>query len=257
MSRLYRHFSRLIVLVMLLSWLPATPITVSAYDAPQVAANTPADTLQSEVSPAPESQPIPDPHLPELALQVDVAPSPLAVGDTATLSVTITNAAPDPAEDLVVTLPAPDGVLAIPGPGTVSPTQGWQWNVGHVDGQSRTTLTGGVRVVRMPTGKALLLHPQATARGLDPTTTVGGAVVLPQDHGPATVRFTPGAAARLHSRDGRVHIDFPARGFARGLTLRAYPAPYRSTIAPAQPTASERSASLSGSRNFTTPSRRM
>ena len=65
-----------------------------------------------------------DPHLPSLSLHLAVAPDPVALGDTVAITITIANDAPDPANDVVITLPTPDSALAVPGPNTISPTKG-------------------------------------------------------------------------------------------------------------------------------------
>lgn len=75
---------------------------------------TPVVPVQAELLPA----------LPALAMELAVDPDPVAIGDTATLSVTLTNRAPAPGDQIRVTIPAPEGVLAVPGPGTVAPTGG-------------------------------------------------------------------------------------------------------------------------------------
>jgi hypothetical protein len=168
--------------------------------------------------------PVTDPHLPALALAIALAPDPVAIGDTLALTLTVANGAADPAEDLVVSLPRPDGALPLSGPITRTPLDGWLWDVGRLEAQSSIALTATLRLVRMPAGQALLLRPQATARGLaDPLVTEGGALVVDPTLGPATARFSPGAPITL--RRGRVQLDFPAGGFDRPLTLRAAATP--------------------------------
>jgi hypothetical protein len=148
----------------------------------------------------------------------------IAVGDTAVLTITVSNGAPDPALDLSLKLPTPDGAVAEPGPNTISPTQGWQWTLPRLEQYSSASFTGALRVVRMPKGNALLLRPEATARGLSfAAREVGGAVVIDRAHGPATTVFTPGADATLRSSDGTVTVRFPSGGFDRRLTLRHTP----------------------------------
>jgi uncharacterized repeat protein (TIGR01451 family) len=74
--------------------------------------------------PPPEIHTLPTvtyPQLPGLALELAIAPDPLAVGDTGTISVTVINRSATPAEDLVVTLPAPEGTHAERGPVQLSP----------------------------------------------------------------------------------------------------------------------------------------
>jgi hypothetical protein len=126
------------------------------------------------------------------------------------------NDAPDPANDVVITPPTPDGALVIPGP-----TKGWQWTLKQLDGHSSTSISGSLRLVQRPAGDALLLRAEVIARGLtSPLPGVGGALVVDRALGPATGTFTPGGAARLRSRDGRVQIDIPGRGATKALTLR-------------------------------------
>jgi uncharacterized repeat protein (TIGR01451 family) len=228
--RWYRQVARLLLAVLIASAIPGANGLEQASSA--LAASTDALLPASPV--ALTIAPVADTHLPSLTLRLTVNPDPVAVGDTAALTITVTNDAPDPAENLVVTLPAPDGALALPGPNTLNPVQGWQWNVGHLDGQSSTTLVGTLRLARRPAGDALLLHAQATASGLDlPIQEVSGALVIDRTLGPATVSFIPGVAARLHSADGRVDVQFPARAFARGLTLRHGRTPLTDALPPA------------------------
>ena len=64
-----------------------------------------------------------DPHLPSLTLHLAVAPGEVMLGDTVALTLTVTNGADDPANQLVVTLPTPDGAAALPGPNTIGLTK--------------------------------------------------------------------------------------------------------------------------------------
>src|SRR5215216_1753438 len=160
LHRSTRHVAQLaLLLTLLVSNLPSA--AAGAQINPPVESAPPPTLLT--VAPV---LPAPDAHLPALALDVAVAPDPLAVGDTAAITLTVTNGAPDPADDLVVTLPTPDGAIALPGPATLGAAQGWQWNLGHLDGASSLTLNATLRLERLPQGAALLLHPQASARGL-------------------------------------------------------------------------------------------
>jgi hypothetical protein len=156
------------------------------------------------------TQPIPNPPPPGLALDLAVTPDPLAIGETATLSVTLTNRAPYPAEALDVTVPPADGALAVPGPGTVGPQKGWRWTT-RLDGNSSTVLTGTLRLIGNPRGDALVLTAQATATGLaTPVSTTGGALIVDRARDAASLPFTPGQAALLRSPDGRVTVQFPS-----------------------------------------------
>jgi len=101
-----------------------------------------------------------DLHLPSLSLHLAVAPDPVALGDTVAITITIANDAPNPVYDLVLTLPTPDGALAASGPNTISPTKGWQWTLKSLDGHSRMTATGRLRVVQRPVGDAVLLRAE-------------------------------------------------------------------------------------------------
>lgn len=153
---------------------------------------------------------------PGLSLALQISPDPLAVGDTAVLSVRITNRAPYPANNLVVTAPTPDGALAEAGPITVSPIAGWRWVIGRLAGEASTTVTGTLRLVRMPPGEALTASAEATADLLPaPTHTKGGALVVDRTRGPVDAAFTPGKGAQLRSQDGRVVVDMPAQASER------------------------------------------
>ncbi len=230
LHRWYRQVARLLLIALVVGWLPTASSAAAAFTSPQAGLDAPADPLPDALTVAP----VTDPHLPSLTLRLAIDPDPVAVGDTASLTVTVTNSAPDPAEDLVVTLPTPDGALALNGPVTVNPVQGWQWNVGHLDGQSQLALSATLRVVRMPAGQALLFHAQASALGLDlPIHEDHGALALDRTLGPATVPFTPGTAAVLHSADGRVSVQVPAQAAAQALTLRHGITPLTDAIPPA------------------------
>src|SRR5437867_8984795 len=99
-----RAFAWLLLLALIVGWLPTASGSAAAFSSPQRAVDAPADPPPNVLTVAP-TQPAPDAHLPALALEADVPPTPLAVGDTSTITLTITNGAPDPADDLVVTLP--------------------------------------------------------------------------------------------------------------------------------------------------------
>jgi RHS repeat-associated protein len=212
----HRRLARLLALALLVSLLPSAALVAPA---PAVEA-APAPTDNHSAPPLPALTPAPDPQLPSLAIAIDIAPDTIVVGDTAAITLTIDNAAPHAADDLVVSLPTPDGALPLPGPGLVSTAQGWQWNLGRLDGQASATLTATLRLLALPPGQALRLLPQASAAGLAaPIRARGGAVVVAA-RGPATAAFTPGTPATLRSRDGRVSVQLPATAADRRLTLR-------------------------------------
>src|SRR5262245_3626938 len=137
----FRRLAWLLLIALLVNSIPG----VAAAPAPVAAGRLSAPATAVAHDPAPPTstsqvvQPVADPHLPSLSLHLAVAPDPLAVGETAVVTLTVINDAPDPARALVVTLPTPDGALALPGPNTLGPTQGWQWSVGQLVGHSRTT----------------------------------------------------------------------------------------------------------------------
>jgi hypothetical protein len=212
----HRHMSRLLMFALLVSLVPSTAMTAPA---PAITA-APALTDDDSPSQLPVVAPTPDAQLPALAIAIDVAPDPIVIGDTAAITLTIDNAAPDPADDLVVTMPAPDGALPLPGPGFVSAANGWQWDLGHLDPQASLTLTATLQLVRLPQGQALRLLPEASAAGLaGPVRARGGAVAVAA-RGRAIATYTPGAPATLRSRDGRVSVQFPATAADRSLTLQ-------------------------------------
>lgn len=68
--------------------------------------------LDPPAPPALDQVPPPvDPRLPNLTLHIAVAPDPVLVGQVATITLTVENLAPDPADDLVVTLETPAGAV--------------------------------------------------------------------------------------------------------------------------------------------------
>jgi hypothetical protein len=230
--RAARLISWLLLLTLLSTWLPGAPVAQQAprsSDPPQGTPSTPPDapTPAAPVPPQPFA-----PH-PGLALALALAPDPLAIGETATISVTITNRAPYPAENLVVTVPTPDGALALRGPVTVTPVAGWRWQVGHLDGNASTVVTGTLQLVRAPAGDAVVASAEATADGLAaPAQATGGALALDRTRGPAAIAFTPRTPATLRSQDGRVSVDLPANAATQSLIVRHTPYPIGSSALP-------------------------
>jgi YD repeat-containing protein len=114
---------------------------------------------------------------PTLAVAVFTDPEIVQVGAWVTVSVQIANRSLDPAEDVIVTLPLPDGVTA----GADAPdaqADGWVWNLGTLKGESHMMVSARMRLNRMPRGAALLIEPQVQARWLEvPVRGIGGAVV--------------------------------------------------------------------------------
>jgi hypothetical protein len=218
-----RRCAYLLLIALVSGWLPQAQV-IAPLPAAAVAPAAPAGGALGDPPVAAAvpivTQPIPNPLPPGLVLELAVAPDPVAIGETATLSVTVSNRAPYPAEALDVTVPTPDGALAVPGPGTVGPQQGWRWNT-RLDGNGSMVLTGTLRLIGNPPGAALLLRAQAMATGLTtPVQARGGALVIDRAHGVATVPFTPGTLATLRSPDDQVTVLFPASAASRALTLR-------------------------------------
>jgi len=144
-------------------------------------------------------------------LSIAVAPEQLIVGETATITLTVTNQAPDPANALVITLATPEGTQGVAGPGFVSDKQGWQWTQPSLAAQSSTSVTANLQVTKLPAGEALIARAQVTAKGLSqPISRNGGAVVSAKTAGVASSSFVPGKAAELKSEDGRIEVKFPA-----------------------------------------------
>ena len=238
-QHLTHRLSLLLSIVLLGTWLPGASVVATSPAAPVLVAaasgTVPADALQPPPPPTQRTlQPVSHPPLPGLALDVAVAPELVAVGETATISLTVANRSPHPAAELVITLPTPEGALALPGPGTLGPTQGWRWDLGQLVGEQHTILTATLRLVRMPPGAALLVHPSARARGVTwPVHAVGGALVIDRARGAATVSFSPGTPAVLRSNDGSVTVQIPARAATQPLTLRHTLIPLPGASAPA------------------------
>ncbi|HEX9439609.1 MAG TPA: hypothetical protein VF909_08005, partial [Roseiflexaceae bacterium] len=104
----YRVCARILLLALVSSLLSGAPRGVQGSPAPIFDNGIAAPgTAHTTIVPAT------NPHLPSLTLHLVVAPDPIAVGETATFSITIENGALDPANDLVITLPTPDGALAL------------------------------------------------------------------------------------------------------------------------------------------------
>src|SRR5262245_11265752 len=117
-----------VVLALLLSLVPLPPLSPAAV----------ADTAPDPSPPAPQRESVPpvtDPRLPSLTLDIAVAPDPVAIGQVATITVTVTNQAPDPAVDPAITLAPPAGAVPRPGDGFVSARDGWRWTPGTIGGR--------------------------------------------------------------------------------------------------------------------------
>lgn len=216
-----RRSSCLLLVIILLTLFPSSALPAYA---------GPADRRSDQHEAPPVIPQIPTtptyPSRPGLALTVTAAPEAVTVGSTATITLTLTNRAVHAAEQVIITLPTPDGTTPLAGDGLVSAGAGWQWSIDRLAGNDTITRQAQVRVNRMPQGAALLAHPQATARDLAETAhVVGGVRVAARETGPKPTRFTPGRAARVSSEDGHVTVQLPAQASRRALTLRASHAP--------------------------------
>jgi RHS repeat-associated protein/uncharacterized repeat protein (TIGR01451 family) len=212
-----RRSSLLLLVLILFTLLPSSTPAASATRGMQT-------TNHQEAPPAfrPTLETPSYPRRPGFALTVTAAPETVTLGDTATITLTLTNRAPHPAEHVVMTLPLPNGMAPLPGDGFVSATTGWRWFFDRLDGQATVTKQAQVRVIQMPHGGALLGQAQAMARDLpEPARAVGGVRVMEREVTPATTRFTPGRPAQIQSADGHVTVHFPAQAADRALTLRA------------------------------------
>jgi RHS repeat-associated protein len=238
--------------------------------------------------------PVVDPQLPSLVLHLTVTPELVRPGEIVTATLRVQNQAIHAAEGLVVTLPLPDQATSL----DRNQRRGWQWDLGTLAGGGAEILTATLRLTGLPSGRALLLRPSATAKGLDtPIGVVGGTLAtldvdaIPGSAGDAapavtdstptpadapqsgdllpvdttdvqttlptgtsdsdpqvtvtpdpivsaptalpaasavgstarstipTVRYVPGQAVRLASRDSQVQLDVPADLFDQPLTL--------------------------------------
>ncbi len=244
-----KFLNLLIILIVLFNLFVQMPqVSAAPYSPPPT---NPTAATNNDLQ-APTSQPITvspeaDPHLPSLSIHATITPNQPTVGDTVTVTYQVMNSAPDPASNLVFTLPVPDGATPQAGDGLVSATQGWQWNLAQLAGNSATvTFTATLTISSMPTGEALLLHSQVTATGLvipiqdvsgvlvNPVTTptniapspntfqgsrnLTEEIILLQNSGKS--RFNPGQDTELRSPDGRVKVLIPGKASKTALDLK-------------------------------------
>jgi uncharacterized repeat protein (TIGR01451 family) len=110
-NAMLRTTSRALTLLMLIAavsgWLPAAPLTASdgavllpALSSSAVSSTGNALTPSTYYAIPPTAPPA---RQPSLSLDLSVAPDPIAVGETATVTLSIANASAEPANDLVVT----------------------------------------------------------------------------------------------------------------------------------------------------------
>ena len=177
---------------------------------------------------APEPVPVPvlledTRQRPSLQLNLVVGPRGPALGETATITLTVTNQGTAPATQLGVALALPTGALAASLPGRISPQDGWRWTNARLDGGASVVFVATTRITKMPPGEALLLHATATAAELDiPVQRDGGAVVVDRTVDKASARFAPGQRATLKSTDGCVRVEVGSAAFGRVLALTKF-----------------------------------
>ena len=181
---------------LLLQSLP--PATVIAQEGP-TRPDVPAP-IESPLPPPPVPitvPPLDDPHLPSLSLRLQTEPLWAAVGDVITATITVFNTAPDAAEELVLSLPLPADAHAATKDSAATAT-GWNWSLGTLKPGAQTVVTATLNLDRIPVGEALILQPEARARGLTvPIVATGGSLVTTTPAakpGPAPDRDAPDAA---------------------------------------------------------------
>lgn len=96
---------------------------------------------------------------PSLTLQVTVAPMTLVVGDTATVTVRVTNQGAGSAHGLALRLPRPDGAAT-----DSAARDGWRWTAAELASQATATFSASLRLATLPRGAALVLNPQRVLR---------------------------------------------------------------------------------------------
>jgi RHS repeat-associated protein len=191
-SRRLLYLATILALILSLAPLQRLSPTARAVGAP----NVPPPIVPPAPPALEQAPPVADPHLPSLGVHLVVAPDPVAVGQLATVTLTIENGAADPADDLVITLAPLAGATPQPGPGFVSAATGWRWTPPQLAGRASASVTATVLVAQVPPGDALVAQAAVTARGLgDPIRDEGGALLAPGSATPAgALAITPTAA---------------------------------------------------------------
>lgn len=123
--RAHRVASFLVIVSMLASFFGGSPASSHAVQPDglkdSVATTRSSLLIQEEPEPPAPPQrtvtPIVDPHLPGLNIELDVSPYQVAVGDLFTVTVRVNNVASDPASNLSVNMPLPEGVVRDEGGG--------------------------------------------------------------------------------------------------------------------------------------------
>jgi hypothetical protein len=177
-----RHLTHRLPLIVLLGLLANGLPPASLVTPPSASAQSTLSRIEEPSSQPLAIPPVVEPHLPSLALHLALAPNPVAIGDTIALTLTITNEAADPAEDLVVALPTPDGALALPSPYTLSPTTGWRWPIGHLDGLGSMDVIGQLRLLHRPPAMRCCCTPRPRRAGSTCPSTRSAAPSSPTAH---------------------------------------------------------------------------
>jgi RHS repeat-associated protein/uncharacterized repeat protein (TIGR01451 family) len=162
--------------------------------------------------------PTPDPHLPSLTLHIDFSSRAVRPGEVVTATLVATNAADDPATDVVVSMPVPAGAKSVSDEQAASFT----WRSPELGAHSSMTVTAVIRVAgATPPGDAILARAQVTASGLPvPIVAHGGAVLANNSGVASSANYTPGQPVVLHGSDGRTKVEFPSNASSRALTLK-------------------------------------
>lgn len=180
---MWRRYPVSLALVLILSLLvqpfPAAPVRAQE--------STTLEQATAESLPDPEPppdtpllvEPWTDPHLPSLVVQLAVEPQDwVRVGDLITATITVWNQADDPAHELSLTLPVSDDVTPLVIAGATRTGDSWRWEQPVLDAGATFSTTVVMQLAQVPPGEALLLEPQAIARGLPvPASATGGALV--------------------------------------------------------------------------------
>jgi len=247
-----------LIAVLLLPSLPPAVVRAEEQPLAQQQDPEPPSDLTEPPSTPITVPPLEEQRLPSLAMRLQVAPEDwVRVGDIVTATITLWNQASFPAEETVVTMPLPEAVAPADPADPSFSGDSYRWALNTIPAGGTTVITASLRLTAVPAGEALLLRPEVTARGLSlPIVATGGALVSTLSAEPTTVtslsesltktddaasteqtasldvaaasnrrsergevRFTPGQATKLRSRDGRVTVDVPANAFDAPLTL--------------------------------------
>jgi hypothetical protein len=170
-----------VILSLLLQALPTqTTLAQEQVGPPPLLPLPPSDTATTPLPPPPQPitvPPVADAQLPSLSLRVQSEPLWAATGDLVTTTLTVSNQAPYPADDLVLTLPLPAEARPV-STALFSAGGAQQWKLPTLPPGAQTVLTTTLRLERVPPGEALLLQPSAIAHGLTtPITATGGVLV--------------------------------------------------------------------------------